>query len=127
MTDPRQPAPGRPAPNPLGRIALILAIVHVAISAVLALGQPIAFSTLTGTAAPVAASDMILSVSTVVQAASFLFALAALIVGAFALRRAEESRIAAAIAIGVGGSSVIGFALAAAGSFIGAAMSSTPV
>jgi hypothetical protein len=128
MTDYSQPTTGAPAPsapNPLGRVALVLAIVHVAVLSVMAVGQPIAFGTITGAGDPRMTIGTITTVTTVFQLVSLLLALAALIVGLIALRRVGASKIAAAIAIGVGGSSVIGSVFAMVGSFIGAAMSST--
>lgn len=100
------------AKNPLGRVALAVAILQVLVGVVWTTVQPTLISQLTMTP-PTSGTDPMPSglatiglMTTVANATMLVLALIALVLGIVACRRAGLSKVGGAIAIGVGGSAV---------------------
>ncbi len=104
------------AKNPLGRVALAIAILQVLVGVVWTIVQPTLISQLAMTP-PTSPADPMPSgiatigvVTTVANAAILVLALVALVLGIVACRRPGLSKLGGAIAIGVGGSAVASYA-----------------
>lgn len=104
------------APNPLGRVALIIAVSGVVISGAWMIIQLTVFNRLFANADNVEATMATFSMlATVVYGVTLVLALAAFVVAVLAWRRPGLSKVAAALALGASGSTAATFLAAATG------------
>lgn len=94
------------APNPLGRVALVVAMISVVGMGVWTIVQPLYIQNVISDPAGMANHSLVMGA---VHIANAIVTLAATILGVVACRRPGRSKTAGAIAIGAGGSSLVAY------------------
>ena len=100
---------GAAAPNPLGRTALVIAIIGLVIAGVWTIIQLTVFNYI-GMTVEDGTAQLLSVLSTAVYGVDFLLSLVSTVLGIKACRRPGLSKLAAGIAVGVSGSSLVSFA-----------------
>lgn len=112
-----------PDRNPLGRVALAVAIVQILVSGVAAAVTPI----IGATATSMEEFQQNMWITGVSQIAAIVLAVIALVLGIIAWSRRGLPRTAACLAVGIAGSTVIAYALVWIGGLIAMAIAPSPM